>query len=77
MEKQQLNYRYCRYDGKELQAKREIPFEIKLSSRLILDELCYSWNKAKMEEAINIAIDQGNKDIFMNLSKQYKQYIWE
>lgn len=76
MEKQKVNYHYYRYDGEVLQAKREIPFEVKLSSRLILDELCYTWNKAKIEDAINTAIDQGNKEEFINLSKRYKQYIW-
>lgn len=76
MEKQKVNYLYYRYDGEVLQAKREIPFEVKLSSRLILDELCYTWNKAKIEDAINTAIDQRNKEEFINLSKRYKQYIW-
>lgn len=77
MEKQKLTYSYYRYDGEVLQAKREIPFEVKLSSRLILDELCYTWNKANIKDAIDTAIDQGNKDEFIRLSKRHKHYIWE
>lgn len=77
MEKQKQVYRYYRYDGKKLLAKREIPFEIKLSSRLMLDELCYKWNKAIIETAINEAIEQGDKEEFIKLSKKYKHYTFE
>jgi len=77
MEKQKQVYRYFRYDGKKLLAKREIPFEIKLSSRLILDELCYKWNKATIESAINEAIEHGDKEKFLKLSRQYKHFTFE
>lgn len=77
MKKQKLVYRYFRYDGNVLHAKREIPYELKLSSRLLLDELCFSWNKAHLESAINHAIDEGNKEKFMKLSKEYKHFVWE
>lgn len=77
MKKQKTIYRYYRYDGKVLHAKREIPYELKLSSQLVLDELCFRWNKKKLEAALNSSIDAGNKEEFMRLSEAYKHYIWE
>lgn len=77
MEKQKQIYRYLRYDGKKLLAKREIPFEIKLSSRLVLDELCYNWNKEKAETEINDAIERGDKEKFLQLSHEYKHFTLE
>ncbi|GGB51391.1 IDEAL domain-containing protein [Virgibacillus dakarensis] len=77
MKKQKVVYRYYRYDGNLLHAKREIPYELKLSSRLLLDELCFNWNKAQLEAAINKSIDEGNKTEFIKLSEEYKHFIWE
>ncbi|PAV29324.1 hypothetical protein CIL05_13085 [Virgibacillus profundi] len=77
MKKEKIIYRYYRYDGKVLQAKREISFELKLSSRLILDELFFNWNKEKLENAINNSIDSGDKEAFLELSEAYKQFVWE
>ncbi|MGY0694897.1 IDEAL domain-containing protein [Virgibacillus sp. FSP13] len=77
MKKQKLIYRYYRYEGDVLHAKREIPYELKLSSRLLLDELCFNWNKARLEDAINNAIDEGNKEAFLKWSEAYKHFIWE
>lgn len=77
MRNKQIVYRYFRYNGKPLHARREIPYEIKITSRLLLDELCFKWNKEKLITAINRSIDQGNKQEFMSLSKRYAQFIWE
>ncbi|SDQ85602.1 IDEAL domain-containing protein [Virgibacillus subterraneus] len=77
MKKQKLVYRYVRYDGKALDAKREVSYELKLSSRMLLDELCFNWNKERLETAINSSIDTGNKKKFFQLSKEYRHYIWE
>ncbi|MEN1970458.1 IDEAL domain-containing protein [Lentibacillus sp. N15] len=77
MKKQKLVYHYYRYNGKVLQAKREIPYEMKLTSRMLLDELCFTWKKTRLEAAINQAIDNGNKEAFLRLSKEYKHFIWE
>ncbi|MGM8213669.1 IDEAL domain-containing protein [Virgibacillus sp. W0430] len=77
MEKQKVSYRYHRYEGKQIAARREIPYEIRLSSRLILDELCFKYNKEMLETEINAAIDKGSVDAFQKLSKSYSQYIWE
>ncbi|MFZ3577335.1 IDEAL domain-containing protein [Virgibacillus sp. DJP39] len=77
MKKQKIFYRYCRYDGKPLKAKREISFEFKLVSRLLLDELCFQWNKKHLEQAINYSLENGEKEEFHRLSKAYKHFIWE
>ncbi|WP_164669612.1 IDEAL domain-containing protein [Virgibacillus doumboii] len=77
MKKQKMIYRYSRYEGKTLHAKREVSYELKLSSRLLLDELCFNWNKEKLETAINSSIESGNKEKFLQLSEEYRHYIWE
>lgn len=77
MKKEKFVYRYCRYDGKQLQAKREISYDVKLISRLVLDEICFNWNKSQLEAAINNAIDSGDKEAFIQLSESYKHFVWE
>ncbi|SFD99794.1 IDEAL domain-containing protein [Lentibacillus persicus] len=77
MKKQKIVYQLYRYAGKAINAKREVPFEMKLSAQLILDELCFSWNKEKLESAINDAIDTNDKEKFDALSKEYRHYVWE
>jgi uncharacterized protein YpiB (UPF0302 family) len=77
MKKEKVIYRYCRYEGKHLQAKREISYDVKLISRLVLDEICFNWNKSQLEAAINNAIDSNDKEAFMQLSKAYKYFVWE
>lgn len=75
MRQQIKNYRYVRYEGKVLKARREIAYEIKLSSRLILDELCFKWNKNKLEAAINCSIDERDKETFVKLSQLYSVFV--
>lgn len=77
MKKQKVCYHFSRYDGKPLEGKREISYEFNLVSRLLLDELCFQWNKQKLEEALNDAIDNKEKEKFLQLSETYKQFIWE
>lgn len=77
MKKQKNIYRFIPYEGQPLKAKREISFEIKLHSRLLLDELCYQWNKDMLEKKINKAIDTRNKKDFLYLSNKYKTLIRE
>lgn len=77
MKKEKVSYRFYPYEGKVLSAKREISFEIQLTSRLILDELCFNWNKKMLEEKINKSIQKGNKDEFKSVREEYLQYIWE
>lgn len=77
MKKQKVLYRFHRYDGNVLHAKREIPYELKLTSRLLLDTLCFNWNKTQLEAAINHSIDTGDQKEFADLCETYKHYIWE
>lgn len=72
MKKQKVNYRFMKYKGQPLLAKREISYGIKLSSQLLLDELCFRWNKENLEATINHAIDTGNKQEFLRLSREYR-----
>lgn len=77
MNKHKLVYRLCRYEGGVIKAKRETPYDIKLSSRLLLDNLCFTWNKKELQKRIDEAIDLGHKEKFMELSETYKQYVWK
>ncbi|WP_010529844.1 IDEAL domain-containing protein [Lentibacillus jeotgali] len=77
MKKQKLIYQLYRYAGKPMKAKRDVPFELKLSAQLVLDEMCFTWNKQTLESAINQAIDTGDRERFAQLSKEYRHYIWE
>ncbi|MBP2076688.1 hypothetical protein [Oceanobacillus polygoni] len=77
MKKEKIVYRFYRYEGEKLQAKREIPYELRLFSRLILDELCFNWNKNRLEEDINSSIEKGNKEEFVKASEAYRHFIWE
>ncbi|QKY68492.1 IDEAL domain-containing protein [Lentibacillus sp. CBA3610] len=77
MKKQKMVYQLYRYAGAVIEAKREVPFELKLSAQLMLDEICFSWNKQQLESAINHAIDTGDKEKFGQLCEEYRNYIWE
>jgi len=77
MKKAKKKYTFFRYDGKVLLAKRETPFEMKLTARLLLDELCYAWNKKQLEIQLDAALENGEKEEFEKLSKQYREFIWE
>lgn len=75
MKKHKLVYRLCRYEGEVINAQKATPFEIQLFSRMILDNLCFTWNKKQLQKQIDMAIDSGQKEKFMELSKKYKQYV--
>ncbi|SEP79817.1 IDEAL domain-containing protein [Piscibacillus halophilus] len=78
MKKQVTSYVLIRYQFPKrvaIKAKREVPYEIKLAARLVLDELVFMWNKNALEEQINLAIDQEDYDAFNELSKKYAKYL--
>lgn len=77
MKKEKVVYRFFRYEGKPIKAKQEIAYEIKMYSRFLLDELCFNWNKKRLEEEINSSIDKKDKESFMKLSEKFKQFVWE
>lgn len=60
------------------QVKRnEIPYRMQLTARLILDNLCYEWNKTYLLERINHALDTSNEKLFIKYSLEYKEFINE
>ncbi|RKQ31254.1 hypothetical protein [Oceanobacillus halophilus] len=77
MKKQKVVYRFCRYKGEKLHARKEIPYELKFSAQLLLDEICFNWNKQKIVEKLNHSIETGNKNDFISFSNAYKQFVWE
>lgn len=77
MKKQKRPYLFIVYTGQPIHARREIPYEIKLTTRLLLDELCFQWNKTRLEEAINESLETGNRAEFYQLSEAYRLTIRE
>ncbi|ELK47635.1 IDEAL domain-containing protein [Halobacillus sp. ACCC02827] len=80
MRKQKIIYvirRDPEYKGKEITAKRELSYGIQLASRLLLDHLSYQFNKERLDEQINRAIDNHDREEFERLSKQYQPFTWE
>lgn len=77
MKKGILPLRFLRYTGKPIRAKKDVPFEIRLQARLNLDVICFKYNRFKLEEAINSALKENNKEAFRELSEQYRQFIWK
>ncbi|MCP3032462.1 IDEAL domain-containing protein [Halobacillus sp. A1] len=77
MRKQKLIYVLRRDPGfrnREITAKRELSFGIKLASKLLLDQLCFQFNKERLDEKINLAIDNNDREEFERLSQNYKYY---
>lgn len=77
MKKEKVSMLFFRYDGKPIQAKREIPYEIRLQARLSLDTICFEYNRSILEEEINKALETRDKKKFYHLSEIYKQFVWE
>ncbi|MDV2582498.1 IDEAL domain-containing protein [Alkalibacillus haloalkaliphilus] len=78
MKNQVTSYVLIRYQFPKtiaIKARREIPYEFKLASRLLLDEMVFEFNKHRLEEQINDAIDQQDIEQFNALSKQYAKYV--
>ncbi|RWZ55250.1 IDEAL domain-containing protein [Halobacillus fulvus] len=80
MRKQKIIYVLRRdpdYKGKKITAKRELSFGIQLASRLLLDQLSFQFNKERLDEQINLAIENNDRQEFERLSVQYSPYTWE
>lgn len=77
MKKEKVSLRFLRYDGKPVQAKRELPYGIYLQARLHLDVICFKYNRSVLEKSINKALEENDKEAFQELSERYKQFIWE
>lgn len=79
MKKHKVVYRLQRTKRKRayVTAKREISFEVKLATRLMLDEFYFTWNKNRLEAQINECIDQKDEERFKELSAAYRPYTFE
>ena len=79
MKKHKVVYRLQRTKRKRayVTAKREISFEVKLATRLMLDEFYFTWNKNRLEAQINECIDQKDEERFKELSEAYRPYTFE
>lgn len=77
MKKEKVPYTFSRYDGKPVQANKELPFEMRLQARLMLDEICFLYNKKMLEKYLNKALIDGNKEEFMEYSDRYREFLWE
>ena len=72
MKKERTVYKFYRYDGKSIVAKKDTPFEMKLQATLLLDDLCYTWNKDQLQKQLDEALDQRDRETFMKLSETYR-----
>lgn len=77
MKKEKVVMIFFRYDGKPVQAKREVSFELRLQARLILDEICFQYNRFRLEESLNKALENRDKSAFVEHSEALKEFIWE
>ena len=77
MKKEKAVLIFFRYYGKPIRAKREIPYEMTLTARLLLDEICFRYNKSRIEADLNKAIDEQDEAEFKKHSDAYKEFIWK
>jgi uncharacterized protein YpiB (UPF0302 family) len=49
-------------------------FTLQLEAQLFLDELCYRFNKQRLEIFINEALEKGDKERFGEIAAIYSQY---
>ncbi|QTM98592.1 IDEAL domain-containing protein [Sediminibacillus dalangtanensis] len=80
MKKHKINYRLQAFGTnrkRKIVARREISYEIRLATQLLLDELCFNWNKSRLEAQINNSIDASDREAFLSLSEQYQSYVKE
>jgi uncharacterized protein YpiB (UPF0302 family) len=54
---------------------QEQEYLMKLCAQLILDELCYTFNKKRLETLINDSIDSNDKEMFRKLSSKYNRLL--
>ncbi|HLS67656.1 MAG TPA: IDEAL domain-containing protein [Pseudogracilibacillus sp.] len=77
MKKERTVYKFYRYAGKAIVAKKDTPFEMKLQATLLLDDLCYTWNKEQLQRQLDEALDRRDRETFMTLSEKYRMLYHE
>ena len=77
MKQEKIVYRFFQYVGEPIVARKELSFEDQLNAQLLLDEICFNWNKSYLEEELNRAMETNNYMNFEKYSETYKQYVWE
>lgn len=55
--------------------KRKETYVLDLYIDILLNEILMNIEKEKLIKKIDVAIDEGNEPVFIDLSKQYKQLI--
>src|SRR5699024_2704795 len=53
----------------------KLPYQMQLTARLLLDNLCYEWNHNYLVEKINYALDNAHEKMFAEYSLKYKNFI--
>ena len=53
----------------------KLPYQMQLTARLLLDNLCYEWNHNYLVEKINYALDKSDEKMFAEYSLKYKKFI--
>lgn len=77
MDKHHIN-EHVHVSNKKMSVKKGyIPFEMQMTARFILDEICFEANITYIKEQIDLALDQGNEKAFEHYSRLYKQYVKE
>lgn len=77
MKKHLPNQHINKSQKNQLDTIKEAPFEVAITARLLLDDICYRWNKEQLENAINEALDNNDHAAFMELSEKYRAYAWD
>ncbi|WP_456275704.1 IDEAL domain-containing protein [Bacillus sp. AK128] len=54
---------------------QEEEYTLQLQAALFLDEQCFLFNKNKVDELVNIALIEGNKEKFQELRQTYAEYF--
>ncbi|WP_181349266.1 IDEAL domain-containing protein [Thalassobacillus sp. CUG 92003] len=80
MKQQKINYvlrRDPEFRNQVIAAKRELSYGIQLASRLLLDEMCFRFNKQRLDAQINDTLENEDRETFERLSKIYDPFTRE
>jgi uncharacterized protein YpiB (UPF0302 family) len=78
MKTHKKRYKLVKNSKKQVATFRLSPeqwFTLQLEAQLFLDEMCYRFNKQRLEMLINDAIEKEDKKRFMEIAAIYSQYV--